>query len=276
MFEARSMAVIGASERPGSFGLRLAQAVLSAGYDGRLDFVNPKLDSLLGRRCHRAIAELEVAPDLVVLGVGAVNLEAALLACIDRGARSAVIFDACHGETASRAPLLSRLRDIAREAGIPVCGGAGMGFINVPEKCVASFYPAGHLKPGGISLIAHSGSVFTSLAMNDPRYRFDLIISSGQEIGATIDEYVDYAVGRPATRAIAIFMEAARNPRGFQECLERARAAGIPVVVCKVGRSEESARSWRARIPAPLPDRKLPIGRQSRGAGRSGWKRSIN
>ena len=250
MLEARSIAVVGASERENSFGLRLSQAVLSTGFDGRIDFVNPKQDKILGRRCHRSIADLDDAPDVAILGVGAANLEAALLAAIDRGARSAVIFDACHGEAATGEPLLARLRDIAREARIPGCGGAGMGFINVSTRCVASFYPAEHLKPGGITLIAHSGSVFTVLAMNDPRYRFDLLISPGQEIGATADEYVDYAVRRPTTKVIALFLETARNPQGFMESLRRAQMAGIPVVICKVGRCEESARMARSHTGA--------------------------
>jgi len=250
MLEARSIAVVGASERANSFGLRLAQAVTSAGYDGRIDFVNPKQDRILGRRCHRSIAELEEAPDVAILGVGAENLEGAVRAGIDRGARSAVIFDACHGDAGAGGPLLVRLRDIAREARIPVCGGNGMGFINVPSRCVASFYPAEHLKAGGITLIAHSGSVFTVLAMHDPRYRFDLLVSPGQEIGATADEYIDYAIGRPTTKVIALFLETARNPQGFVESLRRAQAAGIPVVVCKVGRSEESARMARSHTGA--------------------------
>ncbi|HWA42846.1 MAG TPA: acetate--CoA ligase family protein [Hypericibacter adhaerens] len=250
LLDARSIAVVGASERANSFGLRLSQAVLSAGYEGQISFVNPKQDSILGRRCHRSIAELEHAPDLAILGVGAVNLEAALLAAIERGARSAVIFDACHGEAAAGGPLLARLRDIAHEARIPVCGGAGMGLVNLPTRCVASFYPAGHLKPGGITLIAHSGSVFTVLAMNDPRYRFDLMVSPGQEIGATADEYIDYAIGRPTTKVIALFLETARNPQGFLESLRRAQAAHIPVVICKVGRCEQSARMARSHTGA--------------------------
>lgn len=241
MLEAQSIAVVGASERPGSFGLRLAESVLSAGYAGRINFINPRQSTILGRPCLFSIDELEEAADLAILGLGAANLESALLTSIKRGVRAAVIFDACHGISAGTV-LLQRLRDIAREANIPVCGGAGMGFINTSTGCVASFYPAGHLQAGGISLIAHSGSVFTTLAMNDPRYRFDLIVSPGQEIGAAVHEYIDYAIARPSTKVIAAFIETAREPKAFVSSLRHAREAGVPVVICKVGRSEESAR----------------------------------
>lgn len=244
------MAVVGASARPGSFGARLARAVMSRGFQGRVDFVNPRGGEILGRPALGHISELDHAPDIAVLGIGGANLERALIDAIDKGARSAVIFDSCHGETADGTPILQRLREIAREAGLPVCGGSGMGFINTRSGAVASFYPADHLKPGGISLIAHSGSVFTVLGMNDPRYRFDLMASPGQEIGATIDEYIAYAARRETTRVIAVFMETARNPQGLIESLEMARDHHIPVVICKIGRTEESARLARSHTGA--------------------------
>ena len=250
MLDARSIAVAGVSQRPGSFGLRLAQAVTSAGFNGRIDFVNPRYDRVLDKPCHPSLAGLGEAPDLAILGVGAANLERSLLDAIEGGAKSAVIFDACFGETTGRMPLLARLKEIATEHEIPVCGGAGMGLINVGTGCVASFYGASHLKPGGITLIAHSGSVFTSLAMNDPRYRFDLLLSPGQEIGATIDEYIDFAAARETTKVIAVFMEFARNPKAFRSSLERARRADVPVVVRKVGRTDESARMARSHTGA--------------------------
>lgn len=250
MFEARSMAVVGASARAGSFGARLAAATLSAGFQGQISFVNPRGGEILGRPALTSLGELDHAPDVAVLGVGGVNLERALLEAIDKGAKSAVIFDSCHGETAAGQPLLPRLKAIAAEANLPVCGGSGMGFITTRTGAVASFYGAGHLKPGGISLIAHSGSVFTVLGMNDPRFRFDLMASPGQEIGATIDEYIAYAAGRETTKAIAVFMEAARNPEGLVAALKLARARGVPVVVCKVGRTEESARLARSHTGA--------------------------
>lgn len=250
MFEAGNIAVVGASARPGSFGERLARATVSAGFQGRIDFINPKGGKILDREAVPSIRDLDYAPDLAVLGLGGANLERGLMDAIDKGARSAVVFDSCHGETPDGTPLLARLKEIAAEAGIPVCGGAGMGVLNTRKGLVGSFYPADHLKPGGISLIAHSGSAFTVLGMHDPRFRFDIMASPGQEIGATIDEYIAYAACRDTTKVVAVFMEAARNPEGLVASLKRARELGKPVVVCKVGRSEESARLARSHTGA--------------------------
>ena len=250
MFEARSMAIVGASARPGSFGSQLAAAVISNNYSGKISFINPRGGAILGHEALPSISELDHAPDVAVLGIAAKNLERALLDAIDVGAKSAVIFDSCHGQTETDMPILQRLKDIAREANLPVCGGSGMGFLNNHSGAVASFYPCEHMKPGGISLIAHSGSVFTVLGMNDPRFRFDLMVSPGQEIGASVDEYIAYAAGRDTTRVIAVFMESARNPQGLVDSLCLARDAGVPVVVCKVGRTEKSARLARSHTGA--------------------------
>ena len=238
----RSIALLGASPRQGSVGNATARALLDSGFPGDIAFINPRHRQVEGQDCHGGLSELAAPPDLAILNVGAARLEAALTDTISAGAGAAVIFDACHGSDEAGRPILQRLRDIAREAAFPVCGGNGMGFFDVPGRCHASFYSASHLQPGGITLVAHSGSVFTVLALNDPRYRFDLLVSPGQEIGATIDRYLDYALTRPTTRVIALFMEAARDPQGFVQALEKARQKGVPVVVCKVGRTQESAR----------------------------------
>lgn len=237
LFDAQSIAVIGASAAPGSFGERLAQASLSARFGGQLDFVNPRGGEIAGRPVRRSLAELPQRPELVVLGVGARNLETALVQSLEAGARGAVIFDACHGDDREGRAILPRLRAIAREARLPVCGGSGMGVLNVHSGLVASFYPADSLKPGGISLIAHSGSVFTVLGMNDPRFRFDLVASPGQEIGATIDEYIACAAARDSTRVIAVFMESART---------RARwpAATPPTKRCSPSAAPSPSTAW--------------------------------
>ena len=73
-------------------------------------------------------------------------------------------------------------------------------------------------------------------------FRFNLVVSAGQEISTTLDQYMDFALEQPSTRVLAIFMEAIRNPAGFVQVLEKAQQKGIPVVVTKVGRTEASAK----------------------------------
>jgi len=228
----------------------MVESALASGFGGQIYLVNPKYPEIRERQCYASLSSLPAVPDLVVVGVGAAQVEPVLDEALACGARSLVVFDACHGDDGEGRPILSRLRDKARAADLPVCGGNAMGFLDITHRVHASFYPAAHLKPGGITLIAHSGSVFTVLALNDPRYRFNLVVSAGQEIGTTIDEYMDFALDQPETRVVALFMEAARNPEGFVAALAKAQQRNIPVVVCKVGRTEESARHVRSHAGA--------------------------
>ena len=228
----------------------MVRCLMASGFAGEFHLVNPNYETVEGLPCLDTLGELPVVPDLVVAGVGGGRLEATLDQAIILDAGGVVIFDACHGELPSGGNLLARLRDKAAEANLPVCGGNGMGFFNLTQRCHASFYTASHLKPGGITLIAHSGSVFTVLALNDPRYRFNLVVSSGQEIGATVDEYLDYALDQAETKVVALFMEGVRRPEEFAGALGKAQDRGIPVVICKVGRSEESARLARSHSGA--------------------------
>ncbi len=228
----------------------MVETALASGYDGPIYLVNPKYQEIEKRRCYPSLSKLPEAPDLVVAGVGSKQVEAVLDEALACGARSLVVFDACHGDDGEGRPILPRLRDKAKDADFPICGGNAMGFLDITHRCHASFYPAAQLKPGGITLIAHSGSVFTVLALNDPRYRFNLVISAGQEIGVTVDEYLDFALDRPETGVIALFMEAARNPERFAAALAKAQHRNIPVVVCKVGRTGESARHVRSHTGA--------------------------
>ena len=238
----KSVAIVGASPKPGSFGNDVVQVLRSGGYEGAVYPVNPNYESIEDLKCYPKVGALPEAPDLVVLAVAGVRVEAAFDEAIAGGAKAITIFDSCYIEDDTKPLLLDRLKAKARAAGIAVCGGNGMGFYNFDAKTHVSFQHAPVRPAGNIALIAHSGSVFVSLVGNDPRYRFNLVVSAGQEIGTTVSDYMEFALSLPSTRVIALFIETIRDPQGFIAALEKARGRDIPVVVTKVGRTEESAR----------------------------------
>lgn len=243
MLAPRSIALVGASARPDSLGHLMTQGVRSD-FPGQIYPVNPAYSEIDGLECHASLSALPEVPDLAILGVGAARLEQVIDEAISVGVGGAVVFNNCFLVEDSDPPLLDRLRARADEARFPVCGGNGMGFYNLDAKLLASFVsPANGIRSrGGVTVIAHSGSVFVMLASGNPRYRFNLAISAGQEIGATVADYMDYALEQPTTRAIVLFIETVRDPPGFMAALEKARQRDLPVVVLKVGRTEQSAR----------------------------------
>jgi acyl-CoA synthetase (NDP forming) len=245
MLEARSVAVVGASVKEGSLGRAMIEELRRGGYEGSVLPVNPGYDDVLGFPCFPSVGE---APgegvDLAILGVGNQRVEQAARDAVGAGARSLLTFSSLHEEappSPELPPLAERVAAIAREAGVPLCGGNGMGFLHETFKLRATGFPTpDHLRHGPVTFISHSGSSFAALAFNDRGIGFNLLVSSGQEIGSTMDDYMGYALGREETRVLALLLETVRDPEGFRAQLARAAELDVPVIALKVGRTEAS------------------------------------
>ncbi|WP_370299080.1 acetate--CoA ligase family protein, partial [Pontibacterium sp.] len=197
-----------------------------------------------GIPCFPSMSDIPEPIDMAVLSVAGPRMEALLDEAIALNVGGVTIYDYCkiEGEDPNATTLLERLKTKASAAGMPICGGNCMGYYNFEANTHVSFQSPGQRKAGHISLIAHSGSIFVLPTSNDERFRFNLVVSAGQEISTSLDEYMDFALEQESTRVLAVFMEAVRNPDGFVDVLKKARAKRIPVVVTKVGRTEQSAK----------------------------------
>ena len=240
----RSIAVVGASQREGSAGHGMLAGLINCGFSGPIYPVNPRYDEIQGLACLSSLRDLPEPVDMAILGVNSSYLEQQLDDAIAMGVRSATIFDTCYLDGETDRGLLSRLKVKAREADMPVCGGNGMGYLNMADRIPVTIYDATDkmVEGGHVAFITHSGTVFSEIGLNDFRYRCNLIVSSGQEINGTTADYIDYALEMPSTRVIALFMEQARDADGFIAALAKAREKNIPVVAMKVGRSESASR----------------------------------
>jgi acyl-CoA synthetase (NDP forming) len=242
LLEPRSIAIVGASERAGSFGRTTLAQTLAGGFGGKIYPVNPKQREILGLKSYPSLADLPEPADLVVLAVANAMLEEQMQLAVETGCRAATIFASAYLE-GDKPPLLTeRLRQISREAQMPLCGGNCMGFYHPTRGVNAGWYSAGKLEAGPIGLISHSGSVFLSLSANDPRATYSLIVSPGQELVVTAADFMHYMLEDEATRTIALFLETVRDPQGFTAALEKAAARDIPVVAIKVGKTSDAAR----------------------------------
>jgi acyl-CoA synthetase (NDP forming) len=246
MLKARSVAVVGASERPGSVGDQTIRQLLTGGFEGEVFAVNPRYQEIHGLAAHSSLDDLGSPVDLAVLAVGNNLLETEMQKAVDIGARSVAIFASCHGQAGSGGSLRDRLRDLATDAGVPICGGNGMGFVNVEDGLrVCGFYQPPDLVPGGVTFLSHSGSLFSAMLHNRRGIRFNVVVSTGLEINTTMDEYMLWALGLESTRVIALFLETIRNPVGFTEALAEAQRRDIPVVALKIGASERGRDAVR-------------------------------
>ena len=241
MLEARSVAVVGASIKAGSLGHQMMAELRRGGFDGAVYPVNPGYDEVDGYRCFPSVLEVPEPVDLAILGIANARIEAAMADAAALGAGSIVTFSSLYEEPSNGPSLAERVAAIAAAHGMAVCGGNGMGFVNVPGKLRATgFATPDDLRPGPVTFLSHSGSAFAALAFNDRGIGFDLLVSSGHEIVTTADEYLRFALERESTRVVALLLETVRNPDGFRAALALAAEREMPVVALTVGRTDSS------------------------------------
>ena len=245
MLEARSVAVVGASVKEGSLGRQMVIELQRGGYGGAIHPVNPGYDEVLGLTCVPSIGDVPGdGVDLAILGVANHRVEQAVRDAVAAGARSIVTFSSLYEQTPPEPgmpALTERIAAIVRAAGVPMCGGNGMGFCHETFRLRATGFPTpDDLRLGPVTLISHSGSAFAALAFNDRGLGFNLLVSSGQELGSTMADYMGYALRREETRVLALLLETVRDPGGFRAELARAQELDVPVIALKVGRTESS------------------------------------
>jgi acyl-CoA synthetase (NDP forming) len=231
MLGARSVALVGASARPDSFGARMVvEGVRSS---ARMHLVNPRYEHINGVACVPSLAALDEPVDLVLLGVPDAALRDELEAAAAAGARGAVVFGSAHAPG-----LRAEISAVATAAGMALCGAGCMGFVNN----VTGLRALGYLEPnplaaGGVSLITHSGSAFSTLLRANRGFGFRLAVSSGQELVTGAADYVDYALDDPGTTLIALLLETPRAVSRLRAALHRAAEQDVPVVILSVGHS---------------------------------------
>jgi acetate---CoA ligase (ADP-forming) len=242
LLEPRSIAIVGASDREASFGRTTLDQTLSGQAKVPIYPINPKQREILGLKCYPSLAELPEPADLVIFAVANAMIEEQVERAIRVGCKSGVIFASGYLEGDRDPPLPRRLAEKMRQARFPLCGANCMGFYNPSYGAYASWYQPGALEPGPIGLITHSGTLFLTLAANDPRFTYSLVVSPGQELAVSAADYMHYMLDAGQTRVIALILETVRDPKGFISALEKAQAMDVPVVAIKVGRTETSAR----------------------------------
>ena len=238
MLEARSVAVVGASARPGSLGARMIAELARSPSRPRTYLVNPRYPDIGGTPCLPSLAEVPEPVDLALLAVPDTALEDQLAQAARTKVRSAVIFGNAF-DAGGVTGLRGRLAAIATDAGMALCGAGCMGFVNVARGLRAVGYIEPDPPPAGpVALITHSGSVFSTMLRAYRGFGFSVVVSSGQELVTAAGAYAQYALQLNETRVLALVLEAIRDPAELRTALGTALTTDVPVVLLSVGLSQ--------------------------------------
>jgi len=244
LFAPRSVALIGASGDPSKNTSRPQRFLRKHGYAGRVFPVNPGRTEILGERAYpdlRAVPEPVEHAFIMVPGAAVAD---AIAQCCEKKVRIATIFSDGFAETG---PEGRRRQDevlkLARAGGVRLLGPNCIGVVNTHGRfplSVNAVLEQLELAAGPVAILSQSGSMMGSL-MSRGQGRglaFSKLVSVGNESDLSVGEITDMLVDDPHTQTILAFMETVRDGERLARAARRAYAAGKPVIVYKLGRSE--------------------------------------
>ncbi len=251
-----SVAVVGATDRPGSYAAEALHNLETIGFTGPVWGVNPRRSEVLGRECVPTVSDLPVAVDALVVAIPAAGVPAAIDQAGARGCGGAVVFSAGFGEVASGLDQHRELVAAAARHGLPVCGPNCNGIVS-PRHGVALWGDAlSAPESGAVALVSQSGNVAVNALATRRGLRFHTVVASGNQAVLSAADYLEYLATEDDLGAVALYLEDDGGPRlcdGLASCAE----AGVPVVVLKVGRTEAGARAAAAHSGALAGDQRV-------------------
>lgn len=236
----RSVAIVGVSERPGAAGTRVWNNLHKLGFSGPVYPVNPKYTSFGGAPCYPSLSALPETVDAVFLGVPA----AAGPDLVQEAGRlgiGAAFLNAngyADGDDEGKA-LQRRIVESARRYGMALSGPNNLGLVNIHAR-TAMWTPM-HMrmnKPGPVGLISQSGSVAMALAEDERDLGFAYLVTTGNEAGATVADYLDVMVRDDKVQVIMLFLETVRDPALLAQAAREAARRGKRILALKLGTSE--------------------------------------
>src|SRR5215211_4775063 len=241
IFNPRSIAVVGASPRPGSLGLIFLRNLIAGGFEGELFPVNPHHVEVEGRPCFASLSGLPEALDLIVVAVPPERVLGVIEEAGSVGVSAAIVATAGMGYGPNS--LGDQVRLAARAHGLRVVGPNCIGVLAPRAKMNASF-AAHSVRPGDLALVSQSGALAAGLVewAAQRQVGFSAIVSLGDKVDVDFSDCLDFFSADSGTRAILLYIESIDNAQKFMSAA-RAAARVKPVVVIKAGRHAQGARA---------------------------------
>jgi acyl-CoA synthetase (NDP forming) len=241
----QSIAVIGASTRPGAFGKQVLANM--AHYAGRAYPVNARYTTINDQACYPNVRDLPEVPDCAVICAAREAVEEIVLDCAKAGVGGTIIFASGYSETgkADRIAQQERLAAIARETELRIVGPNCIGVVNALLDCRATFMditPIPRPAPHAVGVISQSGALGMALAQGVVRgLSVSHVLTSGNSCDVDMADYVNYLATDPSCRSIACVFEGMATPDRLLLAAEHAWAADKPLVIFKMATGEQGA-----------------------------------
>ena len=241
LMEPHSIAVIGASTDAKKTSGRPIAYLLKHHFKGKIYPVNPRVQEIAGLKCYPDIRSLPEAPDVAIIMVGTDKVVLAVEELAAIGVAAAIVLTSGFAEHGAEG--LQKQEELIAAAGkMRILGPNTIGMVNVTDDIPLS--PSSALEmdefpKGSVSLISQSGGILGSLLSRAAACGLGLskLVSTSNEADLGLADFIDYLVDDPSTKVIVLYIEGIRHPEKFRAAALRAKIAGKPIVVYKVGKS---------------------------------------
>jgi acetyltransferase len=237
LFEPKSVAVIGASDRENSVGNVLFKNILESGYKGRLYPINPKHEKVQGIEAYKSIEEIGARVELAVIATRPQTLPTIIEECGRSGIKNVIVITSGFSEAGhSGAALERKMMEIARSYNVRVLGPNCLGIIR-PDLGLNATFARVNANIGNLALVSQSGAMCSSVLdwAKSNRIGFSSVISLGSTADVDFGEILDYLIYDNRTHYILLYVEGIRNARRFMSAL-RSAARIKPIILLKAGR----------------------------------------
>jgi acetate---CoA ligase (ADP-forming) len=242
-----SIAIIGASPREGSFGLRTLRNL--RGFAGAIHPVNPRYGTIEGTPCFPALSALPSPPDCAIVALGRDQVEATMAECVEAGVGGVILYASGYAETRNPdlVALQARLTAMVAGTGTRLLGPNCLGATNYAIGARMMFGRMPEPRPmdeAAIGIVTQSGSVSMALAQAMERgVAISHAIPVGNAADVGIADLIAYLAQDEACRAIAAVFEGVEHPRQLAEAAAIAARAGKPLVIHKMAASDQGAEA---------------------------------
>ncbi len=244
IFAPKTVAVIGASDTPGSVGRTLLWNLIGNPFGGTVYPVNPKHHSVLGIKAYSNIHDVPDSVDLAIIATPARTVPAIVEECVAAGVKGAVIVSAGFKEIGEPGIKLEQeILQSAHQGRLRIIGPNCLGVMN-PHTGLNATFASSMARPGKVGFISQSGALCTSIL--DWSFRENVGFSAFVSIGSMLDvgwgDLIYYLGDDPHTKSIVIYMESVGDARSF---LSAAREVALtkPIIVIKAGRTQAAAKA---------------------------------
>ena len=272
LWRARSIAIIGATEREGAMGRAPIEYLQRFGFTGDIYPINPKSSTILNLASYAKISDVKREIDLALIMLPASSVEAALIECASAGVKVVIVMSSGFGESdEAGSNAQNRLVAIAKQAGMRLVGPNCIGSVGGANKLVASFSPVFSsstttVEGGNIALVSQSGALgygMYSLGI-EQGVPLGVVVTTGNEADVTNLEVAQALAEDEAISAILLYAESLTDVEAL-----RTISAKKPTAILKVGRSAQGAIAAASHTGAlATEDRIIDAAIKSTGAVR--------